>query len=33
MKTNLRISYPSSEKVYITGTLHPSVKVGMRDED
>ncbi|MBQ1280570.1 MAG: phosphomethylpyrimidine synthase ThiC, partial [Bacteroidales bacterium] len=30
MKTDLKISYPGSEKVYISGTIHPEVKVGMR---
>ena len=30
MKTDLKISYPGSEKVYISGTIHPDVKVGMR---
>ena len=30
MKSDLKISYPSSEKVYVNGTIHPSVSVGMR---
>ena len=30
MKQNLKISYPSSEKVYMNGVIHPSVRVGMR---
>ena len=30
MKSNLKISYPGSEKVYLNGVIHPSVKVGMR---
>ena len=30
MKTDLKITYPNSEKVYLTGEIHPSVKVGMR---
>lgn len=30
MKMNLKITYPSSDKVYLDGTIHPSVKVGMR---
>lgn len=30
MKTDLKISYPGSQKVYIDGNIHPSVKVGMR---
>ena len=27
---NIRITYPDSEKVYMQGSLHPDVKVGMR---
>ena len=30
MKSNLKISYPSSKKVYVNGVIHPSVRVGMR---
>ena len=30
MKSDLKISYPGSEKVYINGMIHPSVRVGMR---
>lgn len=30
MNTNLKISYPSSEKVYVQGVIHPYIKVGMR---
>ena len=30
MKSDLRISYPGSQKVYMNGIIHPSVKVGMR---
>ena len=30
MKTDLRISYPNSERVYVAGTIHPSVRVAMR---
>ena len=30
MKQNLKISYPGSEKVYMNGVIHPSVRVGMR---
>ena len=30
MKGTTRIKYPSSEKVYIQGTLHPEIKVAMR---
>ena len=30
MNSNFKISYPSSEKVYITGSIYPSVRVGMR---
>ena len=28
MKTDLKITYPNSKKVYLTGEIHPSVKVG-----
>ena len=27
---NIRITYPDSEKVYMQGSLHPDMKVGMR---
>ena len=30
MKKDLKITYPNSEKVYLNGIIHPSVKVGMR---
>ena len=30
MKRDLKISYPGSERVYIDGTIHPSVRVSMR---
>ena len=30
MKTDLKISYPGSKKVYVNGAIHPSVRVGMR---
>ena len=30
MQNDIKISYPGSEKVYIPGTLHPFIKVGMR---
>ena len=30
MKSVLKISYPNSKKVYLSGTIHPDVKVGMR---
>ena len=30
MKSDLKITYPGSEKVYINGTIHPSIRVGMR---
>ena len=30
MKSNFKISYPGSEKVYVQGTIHPEIKVGMR---
>ena len=30
MKSNLKISYPGSEKVYIRGSIYPNIKVGMR---
>ena len=30
MNNNIRISYPSSEKVYLNGTIHPDIRVGMR---
>jgi len=30
MKQNFKINYPNSEKVYISGTLFPDIKVGMR---
>ena len=30
MKSDLKISYPGSEKVYMKGAIHPSIRVGMR---
>lgn len=30
MNSNIKISYPGSEKVYMQGTIYPDVKVGMR---
>ena len=30
MKSDLKISYPNSEKAYMPGTIHPDVRVGMR---
>ena len=30
MKTDLKICYPGSERVYIGGTIHPSIRVSMR---
>ncbi len=30
MKQNMKFQYPGSEKVYMSGELHPSVRVGMR---
>jgi phosphomethylpyrimidine synthase len=30
MKENIKITYPSSEKVYMKGTLYPYLRVGMR---
>ena len=30
MKSDLKISYPGSQKVYLNGNIHPSIKVGMR---
>lgn len=30
MENNIKITYPGSEKVYIKGSLHPEIKVGMR---
>ena len=30
MKSDFKISYPCSEKVYLRGTIHPDIKVGMR---
>ena len=28
MDDKIKITYPSSEKVYMTGKLHPEIKVG-----
>ena len=30
MKTDFKFSYPSSEKIYLSGKLYPELKVGMR---
>ena len=30
MNNNIKITYPSSEKVYMNGVIHPELKVGMR---
>lgn len=30
MKNDLKISYPNSEKVYMCGSIHPTIRVGMR---
>lgn len=30
MKSDLKISYPCSDKVYVNGIIHPNVRVGMR---
>lgn len=30
MENNIRISYPKSEKIYLSGTLYPDLRVGMR---
>ena len=30
MEENMRIKYPSSTKVYMQGTIHPEIRVGMR---
>ena len=30
MNTNLKISYPESEKVYMEGVIHPNLRVAMR---
>ena len=30
MKKEFKFSYPSSEKVYLSGRLYPELKVGMR---
>jgi len=30
MKEKIKITYPSSEKVYIRGNIYPYLKVGMR---
>lgn len=30
MKSDYKISYPGSEKVYVQGTIHPEIQVGMR---
>ena len=30
MNTDLRISYPNSERVYMEGVIHPNIRVAMR---
>lgn len=30
MNNNIKITYPSSEKVYVAGTIYPDIRVGMR---
>ena len=30
METNLKITYPESERVYMEGVLHPDIRVAMR---
>ena len=30
MEDKIKITYPDSEKVYMSGQLHPEVRVGMR---
>ena len=30
MKTDLKITYPGSERVYMNGIIHPNIRVGMR---
>ena len=30
MNSNIKISYPGSEKVYMQGSIYPDVRVGMR---
>ncbi|MGI6222505.1 MAG: phosphomethylpyrimidine synthase ThiC [Prevotella sp.] len=30
MQNNIKITYPSSEKIYMKGTLYPDIRVGMR---
>ena len=30
MKKNIKISYPSSEKIYMKGEIYPDLRVGMR---
>ena len=30
MDNNIKITYPSSEKVYMSGKLYPELRVGMR---
>ena len=29
MKKALKISYPNSDRVYVSGTIHPSVRVSL----
>ena len=29
MKTNLKISYPESERVYMEGVIHPNIRVAL----
>ena len=30
MKTDLKITYPESERVYVGGAIHPDIRVAMR---
>ena len=30
MNNNIKINYPSSEKIYMSGEIYPELKVGMR---
>ena len=30
MDNHIKVSYPDSEKVYLSGTLYPHLRVGMR---
>ena len=30
MNNNIKITYPSSEKIYMNGVIYPELRVGMR---